>query len=635
VKAAVAGLFLAAALIAEAQERSTPVFPAEARLVAIDVNALDGEGRPVPDLAADEFAVTVDGSPRRVVYARFTDSSGSGEAAAVPATPEFSTNVGAAPGRAVVIAVDEGSLPFGVGRTVIRSAESLIEPLRPRDQVALVTMPGGGPQVDLTTDHARVLAALKQVHGRAFLVGVRRLTVTEALYFDERREEWGEVVRRLCPNPGDQTCKSDLEAEAFHLAVTFHQESQVAIKSIGLLMDSLQAVEGPKTVVLITRALHSEDAGELRDIATKAAQARVAFYAVLIDESLPDASMADAVGLSLEDAGLASRDLYRLAGLTRGQVFRSSGSAGPYERIAREIGGFYLVGFEAEARDTDGKNHTIRVQVRRRGITVRERRELPLVPTPSSQPRPAREELAELVRSPRVATDLPLHVATYALRDPHAPQKIRLLVSALVGDESGAGTSVGFAVVRADGRVVGQSSQEIPKPKDPVAGAAPYLAAVSVDPGEYTLRLAAVDGRGRAGSVQHPVRASLLSAGGVSIGALVLVPVGERASVAVSPLATDRIDGPALGAYVEIYGPAPVLASAVVRLDLDAEGQGAPATVAKMALDPTGSVLTGRAVLAIGGLSPGPHVARATILVGGKAVGEVTRSFRIATPAAP
>src|SRR5476649_566284 len=134
-------MLLATGLIAGQQERSTPIFPAEARLVAIDVNALDGEGRPVPDLAADEFAVTVDGSPRRVMYARFTDLRGSGEAAAVPATPEFSTNVGAAPGRAVVIAVDEGSMPPGVGTTVIRGAASLIEQLRPRDQVALVTMP--------------------------------------------------------------------------------------------------------------------------------------------------------------------------------------------------------------------------------------------------------------------------------------------------------------------------------------------------------------------------------------------------------------------------------------------------------------------------------------------------------------
>jgi hypothetical protein len=39
--------------------------------VPVDVNVIDKSGRPVPDQAAGDFTLTVDGKPRRAVSAQF------------------------------------------------------------------------------------------------------------------------------------------------------------------------------------------------------------------------------------------------------------------------------------------------------------------------------------------------------------------------------------------------------------------------------------------------------------------------------------------------------------------------------------------------------------------------------------
>ena len=59
-----------------------------------------------------------------------------------------------------------------------------------------------------------------------------------------------------------------------------------------------------------------------------------------------------------------------------------------FQRIAREMMGYYLLGFEPEARDRDGRSHDIKVAVSRPKATVRARG---LLSIPAAPPTP--EEL--------------------------------------------------------------------------------------------------------------------------------------------------------------------------------------------------------------------------------------------------
>ena len=110
-----------------------------------------------------------------------------------------STNEGVRRGRIIVIVVDQGNIRPGVGRHALHAADRLMDALNPQDQVALVTMPGGGPQVDLTNDHARVRDALKRIVGRAQYAGPR-LSLSQAQAMEDNRGyEVEEVLNRLCP----------------------------------------------------------------------------------------------------------------------------------------------------------------------------------------------------------------------------------------------------------------------------------------------------------------------------------------------------------------------------------------------------------------------------------------------------
>jgi hypothetical protein len=58
-------------LAAQDQPPPKPTFKSAVDLVPVDVNVIDKSGRPVPDQAAGDFTLTVDGKPRRAVSAQF------------------------------------------------------------------------------------------------------------------------------------------------------------------------------------------------------------------------------------------------------------------------------------------------------------------------------------------------------------------------------------------------------------------------------------------------------------------------------------------------------------------------------------------------------------------------------------
>ena len=56
-----------------APQAQAPVFKSGVELIAVDVSVVDKTGLPVRSLIADQFNVTVDGKPRRVISAEFVD----------------------------------------------------------------------------------------------------------------------------------------------------------------------------------------------------------------------------------------------------------------------------------------------------------------------------------------------------------------------------------------------------------------------------------------------------------------------------------------------------------------------------------------------------------------------------------
>ena len=189
--------------------------------------------------------------------------------------------------------------------------------------------------------------------------------------------------------------------------------------------------------------------------------------------------------------------------------------------------------------------------------------------------------------------------------------------------------SVGFALSRPEGKVVASRAYQ------GLAGGdgewVEFTGEAVVDPATYNLRLAAVDAGGRRGSVEHTVKAALVSAGGLEISDLVLAP--SSAGAAVRPAVDLELAGGGLSALVEVAGRDAARAGRgdgrprAGRLGGRARRSCGPRSRAGPA-DKDGTRVA-RVEIAAGLLPPGDYAARAEVSVEGKPVAVVTRPFRI------
>ncbi len=615
-----------------AQSKQQPVFPSAVEVVALDISVVDANGRPVNDLTSAEFDLTVDGRPRRVVSAEFIAQGSAGERPRPSPPPaHFTSNEQLVPGRLVLIVVDQGNIPVGGGRDVIQAAGRLVDRLGEADKVGLLTLPGPEPREEFTSHHDRVRETLGKVVGRARFSG-RRVSLTEAIAYEERDdpERWAAVIQRECPI-AEIGCVKDMEGEASQVAWEYREQSQRSLGTLRSAFEVLKGVEGQKIVVLITQGLGMPDAGsrpgrissELRELARAAAEARVSFFAVQVRPQTGSTVDSDLAPDALdEDRTLQSQGLTHLAVLARGAVFRGNPDLA-FDRLAREISGYYLLGFEPEPKDRDGKAHNIQVAVRRPGLTVRNRRSIPL-PAPGD-PKTEERSLVASLRAPVPATVIPLRVATYAVRDV-VPGKVRLLISAEIGRESAPqGVGVAWVLIDGRGKTAASAVQRERGEGAPAQGPVPFTAVTSVEPGLYTLKIAARDRAGRQGSVEHAVKAALVDAGRLQMSDLMLGLPPAPGTGLRPGLGLDGTGDPLL-ADLELYGDAQkaTVSFEVARADGAATLFAQPARMANL----RGRTVA-QAILPVSGLSPGDYVVRAAVTVDGKQVGAPTHPFRI------
>src|SRR4029079_11174802 len=177
------------------------------------------------------------------------------------------------------------------------------------------------------------------------------------------------------------------------------------------LAEVLANVEGPKTLILVTRDV-SGGAPNLADnqiFAEKAARARMKLYVV---RQIPVPGVS-ADGEPLD--GRTGRGLCDLAGLTGGVVFDAVGRGKTaIDRIARETSGSYIVGVEPDQSAPFSKPLKVSVTVTRTGLTVRGPKQV--VPPLTRQTPDAKQTLGTLMMQPRLSTEIPMRIAAFTAR---------------------------------------------------------------------------------------------------------------------------------------------------------------------------------------------------------------------------
>jgi VWFA-related protein len=457
-------LLLAVSVSVGGQQQAPPRAPqalrAEVALIQVDVNVVDGSGRPVSDLREDEFTLTVDGKPRSVASSQY----GSLKRAPAPqaqAAPRryFSSNQGpgqtptSPTGRLFLIVVDSENIGVGGSRAVMAAAGRFLDRLAPGDRVGLANIPRGGPNLDFTSDLARVRQALGRVVGRSSpFRASHNIGLSEAFSFvSGNTMNWAAIVQRECTKGvGDSgggdvgefaACQAMVESEAQQMVVESLQRTRDSVVALRALVTALGRLSGPKTLVLVSEGLivgqepryMGDFLSEALPVAEAAARGSVTIYVLHVDRSSADydASAQFSPSTPSEDAAMRRSGLDTIAGAARGTMLNIVGTGdAAFERLERETSGYYLLAMERIESDQDGKPHKIGVAVARKGLTVRARREFgPLRAPGAERPVKPEEEVAAMLGSPLPATDLPLRVATYTVRDAQK-SKLRVIIAA-------------------------------------------------------------------------------------------------------------------------------------------------------------------------------------------------------------
>lgn len=634
-----------------------PVFRTGIEILTVDATVVDREGRQIVDLKPAEFEVEVDGDPRPVIsaeYVKLVDDTPIPIGARKPEPPKpnpddafFSTNARALiPGRNIVLLVDQGNIRAGQGRQMMRSAVKFVDGLTPSDRVAMVAIPQGA-LVDFTAEHEKVREALLATVGLATpYKGRYHISLSEAIAAVEHSDATlrQQLFLRECGGAlmsavDVARCEIEVEQEASEIVNHQRIQTQASLRGMREVIKSLGALEGPKSVILISEGLVLEGlGGDVDDIAAIAADVRASLDVMLLDVPSVDVTESQRPTTPREDRDRQVEGLESLAGLSRGALHRIiAGGDNAFQRITRSIAGHYLIGVEARPRDRDGRRHRISVKSLRRGSTIYSRRGF-LAPT-SPGATSADDAVSRALRGPLTMNDIPMRIATWTYKEP-GTSRVRLLITTEIerSEDQALDYTAGLIVIDRNNKAVASNVEKRALVKSPIdAGRAIFAGSVMIDPGTYVLRMAFADSEGRLGSIERKVDAWQMNGAGLSVGDLLIGQAPNDASGAIQPTIEPQVGNGRLAAVMEIYSPNIAAVQGLqATLDIVPTESGKPLTSMPMQLGagktPEVGILL--SLLNTNALPPGRYFARATVTQAGKPQGHIVRPFRVVAASA-
>jgi VWFA-related protein len=409
--------------------------------VHVDVSVTDEGGRFVRDLKADDFEVTEDGKLQQVASFALVDVPTLPRAvaetgAAESREPDVTTNQADATGRVYVLLLDDLHVdPLRTAR-VKEAARQFIDRYLGSGDVAAVVPTSGRREAaqDFTSRRSLLLAAVDRFSGRKL-----RSRVLEAL------EAYQQRTRVSSADPRLDRATDPLDAERA-------DQARRTLQTISALGDLLARAPGRrKTVLLISEGIEyplqegvtqtstgltsfTSDAaasvrGSLQQAIGAAARANISIYSLdprgmgtTGAETIDVSAFPENPQLGLTPAAFddelrqAQASLQILSDETGGAASVSSNDVdAALDRIVRDSGTYYMLGYQSNNRKTDGAFRRIAVRVKRRGVQVRSRTGYAAARggKPGTLPLSATAEPSALLRD---ALNAPLPAAAVPLR---------------------------------------------------------------------------------------------------------------------------------------------------------------------------------------------------------------------------
>ena len=350
-----AAVVLAAAStgLTQAPPRNPPEFPADVRLIRLDVSVVDKAGRPVPGLLPEQFEVKEDG--RTVPVSYFEAVSGLPS----PGAGVVETAVEAPLARRILLLVDAGAMSPGELRRARQAVAGYVLQARGGEWVRLANLATAEVwDGHMPHERARILAAARTLQRRASPWAVHS------------SDAESRIVERNDRAP-ERDQPSETETSGRSLSV--FAQGVGLLGTLEALITELEGVPGRKALVLISPGFPQMRGLDrrLERVATLARGAATAVYYVDAtgqDGLLPD--YGERLRPVFETAWMRSGGAQDLAEATGGFTSRFDNSLLPaLNRAAAEMRTYYVLGY-APPR-ADGRFRRVSVKVKVPGLSAR------------------------------------------------------------------------------------------------------------------------------------------------------------------------------------------------------------------------------------------------------------------------
>lgn len=557
----------------------------ETSTATVDFVVVAKDGQPVVDLKQEEVALRIDGKARPIKSLEYVKFAAGG-AASSGVAPAFATNASVDNPRAILLVVDDESMPIGQERKLRDTLGQFVTMLPASDRVALVTVPNGGIVVDLTTDRDRLRRGIAGITPISSVMNSSCRTVTT---LSTLRTTFETVARVSGGQP---------------VIVAFFSASMDGPGQMErAVTPSAQAGRGGLSEAAGVCSIQARD---FQRVGEAVADARVQLYVIH-----PDYSPA-----------AASAGIENLRGVTGAPIFHltATGPEAGLPRIARETPGYWVATFDTEPGERLDTAHGLSIRLNRRDVDLRSRPTLSYART-----RPAAAEAApsftsafDVVKSGRPFREVPLRAAATSTMGPDGVLNVVTVFEP--ADSTVTLTSAAAALFNDQGHGVAYWTGT---GKDLVSW--PAAVGMIAPAGRYRLRVGAIDSAGRYGVVDSVVTAELVPAGPLKLGSLSL---GVSRASGFQPRLQFRSEASAL-AHVEVYGGTAGMPVGVV-FEVSDSTDGAPLFRVPGVLSATQEEgrFSATGTITVGALPPGDYVIRAIIGVQGQPAGRVIRTLR-------
>jgi len=332
-----------------------PTFRTGVNIVRVDVIVADEKGKPVTDLAKEEFEIVEDGRPQTIELFRHIHIDGTSAAPHSRQVLNRDTEEREAARddvRVFGILLADYQVCGQRSRAVRDAMATFIRKLGPNDLIAVMEPLMSVKDLVFTYDHDAVLQTIQRFEGRR----------------------------------GDYTPRNAIE-EQHVLQVGSPERIRTAIvgdalKALSVRLGSMR--EGRKSLIFVGEGFPPgwfSDVRQLREITQEANRNNTSIYAIdprgLVSGSEATATVRPGCGPILpgQRFRMTQDTLRELSEDTDGRAIVDRNALGDgLDQIIQDSSFYYLLGYSSTATQADGKFHPIRVRVKRPKVDVRARK---------------------------------------------------------------------------------------------------------------------------------------------------------------------------------------------------------------------------------------------------------------------